>query len=219
MENSTAIVVIRCSSDTSIWSILLSIAPIIVAIIAIVVPAIIAYKQNRIALYEKRFKCYKQFEAMKAFYVNVKAITSFNAANEKFENPTWVCQQFYFDAHSLFEDKEFQNRRLDRVYTRIYVNSCIESDREMLLSLKLLGAKKKEFEQISNAGTTLADFIKKLFEPPEKTNDNDEKNLPVEAAASPYFDELLMQKEKFVVAFETIMCLENRLEKLLKMKR
>ena len=62
-------IIINCSAqDNSIGALLLAIAPIIVAIVAIIVPAAISVKQNKIALYEKRFECYQQLESLKTFW-------------------------------------------------------------------------------------------------------------------------------------------------------
>lgn len=219
MGNDTNIFVFKCScGESSLWSILLSIAPIIVAVIAIVVPAIIAHKQNRIALYEKRFECYQQLESLKAFFVYIQKITNFEESDEV-TNPTWSCQQSYFNAHSLLEDKDYQRQRLDAVHQVTYMRFCIEMDRKLLLSLKLLVAKKKEIVHIYALQKALTAFVESLFKASARAGNSKVTNTPGKNMETADFEEMVNLKNQFIAAFESISCLETRLENLLKMKR
>ena len=132
MEN----IIVECScQQNNLWTIITTIVPILVAI---AVPCLIARKQNKITLYEKRFECYQRLESLKSFFLYVKEISSFVSSPEQQLNPAWICQQRYFSAHALLDDKDFQNKRFDYFHRISYARSCLEEDRKMLLSLGLL---------------------------------------------------------------------------------
>jgi len=104
-------IIVECMcQQNNLWTIITTIVPILVAI---AVPSLIARKQNKIALYEKRFECYQRLESLKSFFLYVKEITSFVASPERQTNPIWICQQRYFSAHALLDDKDFQKNRFD----------------------------------------------------------------------------------------------------------
>ena len=63
MEN----IIVECScQQNNLWTIITTIVPILVAI---AVPCLIARKQNKITLYEKRFECYQRLESLKSFFL------------------------------------------------------------------------------------------------------------------------------------------------------
>lgn len=208
MEN----VIIECPcQQENIWTILLAIIPILVAI---AVPIWIANEQNKIALYEKRFECYQQLESLKAFWLSLKCITSFTSSKETQSNPVWSCQQNYFNAHALLDDKDFQRNRYDHFHQISYARSCLEADRKMLLSLKLLVGGKNTEEQLDQTQVALEAFIYALFNEEEK---NITQNMDSNMA---FIDtELLSKRDSFVAEFEKTLKLENKLEKLLRMKK
>ena len=77
MEN----IIVECScQQNNLWTIITTIVPILVAI---AVPCLIARKQNKITLYEKRFECYQRLESLKSFFLYVKEISSFVASPEQ----------------------------------------------------------------------------------------------------------------------------------------
>ena len=205
MEN----IIVECSCQQSNhWTIITTIVPILVAI---AVPCLIARKQNKITLYEKRFECYQRLESLKSFFLYVKEITSFVASPEQQTNPIWICQQRYFSAHALLDDKDFQKNRFDYFHQISYARSCLEEDRKMLLSLGLLvGINKKD--RMDKAQDALESFISALFNEEKKLNDGKE------ATESSYEKELLQKKDTFVSEFETILGYESRLEKKMKIE-
>ncbi len=205
MEN----IIVECSCQQSnLWTIITTIVPILVAI---AVPCLIARKQNKITLYEKRFECYQRLESLKSFFLYVKEITSFVASPEQQTNPIWICQQRYFSAHALLDDKDFQKNRFDYFHQISYARSCLEEDRKMLLSLGLLvGINKKD--RMDKAQDALESFISALFNEEKKLNDGKE------ATESSYEKELLQKKDTFVSEFETILGYESRLEKKMKIE-
>lgn len=173
MEN----IIVECScQQNNLWTIITTIVPILVAI---AVPCLIARKQNKITLYEKRFECYQRLESLKSFFLYVKEISSFVASPEQQLNPAWICQQRYFSAHALLDDKDFQNKRFDYFHRISYARSCLEEDRKMLLSLGLLvGINKKD--RMDKAQDALEGFIALLF------NEDKKVNKGKDAAASAY---------------------------------
>ena len=205
MEN----IIVECScQQNNLWTIITTIVPILVAI---AVPCLIARKQNKITLYEKRFECYQRLESLKSFFLYVKEISSFVASPEQQLNPAWICQQRYFSAHALLDDKDFQNKRFDYFHRISYARSCLEEDRKMLLSLGLLvGINKKD--RMDKAQDALESFISALF------NEDKKVNKDKEATASSYEKELLQKKDTFVSEFETILGYESRLEKKMKIE-
>lgn len=205
MEN----IIVECScQQNNLWTIITTIVPILVAI---AVPCLIARKQNKITLYEKRFECYQRLESLKSFFLYVKEISSFVASPEQQLNPAWICQQRYFSAHALLDDKDFQNKRFDYFHRISYARSCLEEDRKMLLSLGLLvGINKKD--RMDKAQDALESFISALFNEEKKLNDGKE------ATESSYEKELLQKKDTFVSEFETILGYESRLEKKMKIE-
>lgn len=205
MEN----IIVECSCQQSnLWTIITTIVPILVAI---AVPCLIARKQNKITLYEKRFECYQRLESLKSFFLYVKEITSFVASPEQQTNPIWICQQRYFSAHALLDDKDFQKNRFDYFHQISYARSCLEEDRKMLLSLGLLvGINKKD--RMDKAQDALESFISALF------NEEKKLNAGKEATESSYEKELLQKKDTFVSEFETILGYESRLEKKMKIE-
>ena len=205
MEN----IIVECScQQNNLWTIITTIVPILVAI---AVPCLIARKQNKITLYEKRFECYQRLESLKSFFLYVKEISSFVASPEQQLNPAWICQQRYFSAHALLDDKDFQNKRFDYFHRISYARSCLEEDRKMLLSLGLLvGINKKD--RMDKAQDALESFISALFNEEKKLNDGKV------ATESSYEKELLQKKDTFVSEFETILGYESRLEKKMKIE-
>lgn len=205
MEN----IIVECScQQNNLWTIITTIVPILVAI---AVPCLIARKQNKITLYEKRFECYQRLESLKSFFLYVKEISSFVASPEQQLNPAWICQQRYFSAHALLDDEDFQNKRFDYFHRISYARSCLEEDRKMLLSLGLLvGINKKD--RMDKAQGALESFISALF------NEDKRVNKAEEATASSYEKELLQKKDTFVSEFETILGYESRLEKKMKIE-
>ena len=202
-------IIVECMcQQNNLWTIITTIVPILVAI---AVPSLIARKQNKIALYEKRFECYQRLESLKSFFLYVKEITSFVASPERQTNPIWICQQRYFSAHALLDDKDFQKNRFDYFYQISYARSCLEEDRKMLLSLGLLvGINKKD--RMDKAQDALESFISALF------NEDKKVNKGKEATASSYEKELLQKKDTFVSAFYTILEYESKLEKKMKIE-
>ena len=205
MEN----IIVECScQQNNLWTIITTIVPILVAI---AIPCLIARKQNKITLYEKRFECYQRLESLKSFFLYVKEMSSFAASPEQQLNPVWICQQRYFSAHALLDDKDFQNKRFDYFRRISYARSCLEEDRKMLLSLGLLvGINKKD--RMDKAQEALESFISLLF------NEDKKVNKDKEATASSYEKELLQKKDTFVSEFETILGYESRLEKKMKIE-
>lgn len=205
MEN----IIVECScQQNNLWTIITTIVPILVAI---AVPCLVAWKQNKITLYEKRFECYQRLESLKSFFLYVKEMSSFVASPEQQTNPIWICQQRYFSAHALLDDKDFQKNRFDYFHQISYARSCLEEDRKMLLSLGLLvGINKKD--RMDRAQDALESFVSALF------NEDKKVNKGKEATASSYEKELLQKKDTFVSEFETILGYESRLEKKMKIE-
>lgn len=173
--------------------------------VAIIVPTCIAIKQNKIVLYEKRFECYKQLKALKAYWLFLNDIATFSTSVENGTNLIWNCQQRYFDAHNLLDDKDFQRNRFNHSHQISYARACIEGDNKMLLSLKLLVCEDDNEGGIAQTRMALEAFIYELFNYATEENKNSETD-----------ERLLHKKNDFVARFEETLKLENKLEKLLK---
>lgn len=192
-------VIIEClCGQESWWRIALDIAPIIVAIW---IPCRIARQQDKIALYEKRFECYQQFESLKSFWLLTKDIDSFEADTNTKRNPVFECQQDYFIAHALSDDEKFRRGRYERSHQIAYARFCLEMDRKMFLSLKLLIENGERDKRIDNAQKALETFISLLF------SENSD------------LDDLLEKKKQFVMEYEDLIKIEKKFKKLLRIQK
>ena len=179
------------------WKIVLDILTIVVAIL---IPCRIARQQDKIALYEKRFECYQQLESLKTFWNYLNEVTSITSAAEDQTHSVWTCQQYYFNAHSLLDDEDFQRNRFKYFHQNAYARFCLEIDSKMLLSLKLLVADENEEIQIDNVKKTLELFIIALFGKQSE-------------------DELSVKKNQFVIEYEKLLQIENKLVDLLRIQK
>ena len=185
----------------------LAILTAVTVFIAIKVPTHIAKEQNKIALYEKRFECYQQLKSLETFWMFVKDISTFSSSVEKRTNPVWCCQQQYFNAHSLLDDKNFQRNRLEHFFQISYANSCLATDCKMILSLKLLICADEDEKQFEQMQTALKEFISELFSMKKDETQGGDSN-----------ERLLDKRDNFVTKFEETFKLENKLEELLKIE-
>ena len=198
------------------WININSLITMIIAIIAVIVPAQIAKEQNKIALYEKRFEYYEQFEALKQFWLYVKDIGGLT--KESINNTTVLEYQFnYFNAHSILEDKDFWRKGHDSSYQLFYVRSCLEVDRKMFLSIKLLVATDSQIECIENAQYALEVFIEQLF---FKAAEQYKISSSMREKEKAYdYESFFCKKEKFIEEFEKMSDVEKRFEQLLKIQK
>lgn len=185
----------------------LAILTAVTVFIAIKVPTHIAKEQNKITLYEKRFECYQQLKSLETFWMSVKDIPTFSSSVEKQTNPVWSCQQQYFAAHSLLDDKNFQRNRLNHFFQISYANSCLATDCKMVLSLKLLTCENDDENQLEQMHTALKEFIIELFNMKKDETQGRDSN-----------ERLLAKRDIFVAKFEEALKLENKLEELLKIE-
>ena len=176
----------------------------------VLIPLFIAKKQNKIALYEKRFVCYQKYESLKSFCSKIKDISTFSTSENSKVNQHWYCQQQYFSAHALLDDTEFQRDRFNPIRQYFYARSCLEEDRKMLLSLKLLVGGDELANQADKTQKALEVFLQALFED-ILTQSNYERDA---------FDQKVLEKKNdFVAQFEQLEKFEKELETLLKIEK
>lgn len=138
-------------------SVLLSVVSLVVAV---GIPAWIAHKQNKIALYEKRLECYQKLMALKRFSCFADRFGSFEK-NEDFD-PVSQCQTEYLEVHGVLDDEKKARNRLYSNMSCMYALQCLAQDEELFLSIPLLTKSKKQ-DQLDSIETSLQDFVKKLF--------------------------------------------------------
>ena len=103
-------------------------------IAAIGIPALIAYRQNKIALYEKRLEYYQKLQALKRFAEFCNKWETFNKTDSV--DPIYQCQQGYLNAHYSVLDKDYlQNWQWLR---ENYVALALEKDQDLFSSLVYL---------------------------------------------------------------------------------
>lgn len=193
-------VIIEClCSPESWWRIALDIAPIIVAIW---IPCRIARQQDKIALYEKRFECYQQFESLKSFWLLAQEIDSFETNTKAEHNPAWNCQQAYFSVHSLLDDRKSQKGMYDYYQQIAHARFCLEMDRKMFLSLKLLIEDGERDKQIDDVQKSLEMFISALF-----SRDKSD------------FQNLFEKKKRFIAEYASLLKIEKKFERLLRIQK
>lgn len=195
------------------WDRIDSLMMIVIGIVAIAVPAQIAKKQNKIALYEKRFVYYEQFEALKQFWLYVKDIDGLT--KESINEAVLECQYSYFNAHSVLEDKDFWRKGLDGKYQLFYVKSCLEIDRKMFLSIKLLIATNSQTECIEKAQYALEVFVEQLF---FKAAEQYKTNSSMGEKVYDY-EGFICKKARFIEEFERMLDVEKQFERLLKIQK
>lgn len=139
---------------------------VITALIAIFVPCFIAKRQNKIALFDKRFQKYQQFLALKEFSEIIKNIA---LENNQIEGHIWTIQESYLNIHIAGVDKEYIKNRKDITYIKIVALSNLERDKELFETLPLV-LKIKDITVIKSVNESLQQFVKKLFEYPMDAN-------------------------------------------------
>ena len=126
------------NQNSDFLSVIISTVTVAVAVLAIYVPAKIAKRQDKIALYSKRFSCYRCFEMIIDFSNYTANLKSFSKENEAAEDPVNLCQCKYMDLHNLFVDEEVIKYRFDWIRRNIYIRNCLEKDRFYLTSASFL---------------------------------------------------------------------------------
>lgn len=130
-----------------------SIATVLAVFASIFVPNLIAAKQNKIALYEKRLNCYQRFISLKWFWSYLLK-QDFKVDSGK--NPIKHCQTEYFKIHDYIPSKACDEGRVEKLW------DCMGEDKKMFLSLKFLIPEHNE-EAIKMAQDSLSSFVKALF--------------------------------------------------------
>lgn len=131
-----------------------SIATVLAVFTSIFVPNLIAAKQNKIALYEKRLDCYQRFISLKWFWGYLLEQDFTKAETGK--NPIKHCQTEYFKIHDYIPLKAYDEARVEKLW------DCMGEDEKMFLSLKFLTPKHND-EAIKIAQDSLSSFVKALF--------------------------------------------------------
>lgn len=162
MENS---VIIECSCQQSdFWTILLSIITIAVAIW---IPWRIAEKQNKIALFETRLKCYRCLNSIINFCTFVSGFTTFeNNPDPEAEvhSPIGACKNKYLEIHDLLSDEKAMSQiRTSTFWKTTFTRDCINHDREAICSGAFL-TKATAFDAAEKIGKTLHEFVVALFD-------------------------------------------------------
>lgn len=161
---------------------------------AIGIPALIAYRQNKIALYDKRLTAYKEFLQLKSFYNCCKECNSIGEDDEK-NTVNRYCSA-YLSIHYSPLDKEYQ--RNGSVLQSAYALEGLEKDKNILTLLVYLNLlDDKEITQ--DIYSALESFIKVLF---GITNSNT-KNMD-------------LLKRNFESKFSIVLKNEKKIEKKLK---
>lgn len=208
----TAFIRIVCNWINANEGVVSTLLAVLTIAATVLIPLRIANKQNKIALYEKRFECYQQFKALEAFWLYLNEVSTFNSSPEQQINHIWICQQRYFSAHALLEDKNFQKDCFNSLRQIIYARFCLEEDRKMLLSLSLL-VKNNNRHQFNQTQDALEIFILALF------NERKKFSQDQESATESFYKELLQKKNAFVSEFAKMLQFESELEKLLKIEK
>lgn len=136
-------------------SVLLSLVSLIAAI---GIPALIAHKQNKIALYEKRLECYQQLQALKHFNEFCSKKDDFCITGQI--DPVYRCKQEYLNAHYSFLDRDYLKN--SQYLQESYAALAIEKDKnlfESLINLQLF----KNDKQAKQSSDTLIEFVNSLF--------------------------------------------------------
>ena len=174
---------------------------------AIGIPALIAYRQNKIVLYDKRLACYQQFLALKSFYNCCKEFCPTDESNNADSGDK--CRSAYLSIHCSVLDKNYQQNGI--VLQSAYVLAGLESDKNMLASLAYLGFLDDE-KILQGAANTLESFVKCLFGISNVDGGNvDQAKLKFEAA----FSQLLKSESKCGKEAED--AFEKKLKKKLKL--
>lgn len=131
-----------------------SIATVLAVFTSIFVPNLIAAKQNKIALYEKRLDCYQRFISLKWFWGYLLEQDFTKAETGK--NPIKHCQTEYFKIHDYIPSKAYDEGRVEKLW------DCMGEDEKMFLSLKFLIPEHNE-EAIKMVQESLSSFVKALY--------------------------------------------------------
>ena len=141
------------------WTIFLSIASVMVSVIAVIVSVCTAKKQNKIALYDKKFECYQQLQALKSFIESCEQLKEFKSADDVSN-----CQQKYLSIHYSVLDREYLRNGV--MLRNAYAYTGIEKDRALLTSCAFLGIfKQKDLSNVTilDLMNALESFVKELF--------------------------------------------------------
>ena len=162
MENS---VIIECSCQQSdFWTILLSIITIAVAIW---IPWRIAEKQNKIALFETRLKCYRCLNSIINFCTFVSGFTTFeNNPDPEAEvhSPIGACKNKYLEIHDLLSDEKAMSQiRSSAFWKTTFTKDCINLDCEAICSGTFL-TKSMTLDDAEKIGKALHEFVVALFD-------------------------------------------------------
>lgn len=158
-------VIIECSCQQSdFWTIFLSLVTIAVAIW---VPWRIAVKQNKIALFETRLKCYRTLNSIKSFYTFVSEITTFEENHDskaEVHSPIENCRGKYLEIHDLLsDDKAMSQIRSSTFWKNIFIKDCIHLDCEAICSGAFL-TKAITLDDAERIGKALHEFVVALFD-------------------------------------------------------
>ena len=191
-----------CNQNSDFLSLLVSIITVIVAVMAIYVPSKIAKRQDKIALYSKRFLCYEHFKVLKEFSEFIQKYKTFDRADDNSTDPVLQCQSKYMDAHNLLVDEEVQKYRFDPVRYNMYVLNCLEKDRYFITTTFFLLKAAKE-DDLQTLEKSLTAFVEQLF---KQSNEI-------------CIDKIKETRDAFVSAFSKVSSMETELKKTLDIGR
>lgn len=146
------------ASKSNCTSTILSALSVFIAFVAVIVSVYTTQQQNKISLYELRYKYYQQFKALSDFSILCNKI-NFS------ENPNVAaaiehCKNLYLDVHfSILDDKEYAHNR--RILQESYAVAGLSSDKFLLYSLVNLFNLSSDLAE--DTYSPLEEFIKILF--------------------------------------------------------
>lgn len=185
------------NTNSGFASLLVASASAVVAVIAVIVSVCISKKQNKIALYEKRFECYQKIGALLNYAKFVAKFPSFECTEQV--NPVWACQWEYLAIHDKPTNRKLRENLLCSEMKQVFASNCFSKDEAVFNSMQLL-IRIKDGKKLDEALTALQAFINSLF---FCTN----------------LEELKKKQENFSEKMSEIECCQKKLANSLRMYR
>ena len=176
-----------CNSNDGFISAILS---FVAAVTAICVPYRIAHKQNKVALFERRFECFQYFESLKNFAKFVDGFDTFDT--QESVSPVLSCQIEYLEFHSVLNDRKNRETVLyshNRITFALY---CLNKDRSFFSTMKLL-IRVKDNSELEEVFAALKEFVVELF----STEKNPEDIKQKQKHFSDSFNRIAVYRETF----------------------
>ena len=133
---------------------------------AVLIPVMIAIKQNKIALFEMRLKCYDNLNALIrfcSFVAEYELGGSIEVQGDKKIVPIGSYMNKYFETHDLVsDDKTISEMRTNPFWKDMMITKCLEQDRGAIRKGTLL-SNSISLEEADNIGETIDSFVREIF--------------------------------------------------------